>query len=105
MDTRYPVYLRVRLDYPLTKPLELKLKVRIKESGMMEIMLRYEKVPHFCFSCGCIGHAVANCGSGENHEIRFGKELWASPPHWMREISMRRCLAELCSHFSRWVHQ
>jgi hypothetical protein len=89
MDTRYPGYLRVRLAYLLTKPLEPKLWVRVKGRGMMEIMLHYENVPHFCFSCGCIGYAVANWDSGEDHEIRFGEELRASPPRRVREISMR----------------
>jgi hypothetical protein len=82
MDTRYPGYLRVRVAYPITKPLEPKLRVRIKGRGLMEVILRYENVPHFCFSCGHIGHVVANCDSGErdDHEIRFGEELRASPP-------------------------
>ncbi|MEJ2003229.1 MAG: DUF4283 domain-containing protein [Maritimibacter sp.] len=91
MDTRYPRYLRVRVAYPIEKPLEPKIKVRVKGRGLMEILLRYKNVPHFCFSCGRIGHAVANCESGEGngHEIRFGKELMASPPRRVREITMK----------------
>jgi hypothetical protein len=90
MDTWYLGYLCVQVAYPITKPLEPKLRVRIKGRRLMEIMLRYENVPHFCFSYGRIGHAVANCDSGErdDHEIRFGEELRASPPR-VRDITMK----------------
>jgi hypothetical protein len=36
---------------------------------------RYENVPHFCFTCGRVGHAAANCEEGklEDHGIKFGE--------------------------------
>jgi hypothetical protein len=49
MDTRYPGYMRIRLNYPLKKALVPEMKVKIKGRGAMVITLRYENVPHFCF--------------------------------------------------------
>jgi hypothetical protein len=51
MDTRYPGYMRVRVDFPLHKALVPNLKVKIKGKGIMLITVRYENVPHFCFTC------------------------------------------------------
>jgi hypothetical protein len=83
MDTRYPSYLRVRVAFLLDKPLVPTLSVKIKGRGTMPIMLRYENVPHFYFTCGRIGHATANCVEEDMAEggIRFGGggDLQASP--------------------------
>jgi hypothetical protein len=55
----------------------------------MLIKVKYEKVPHFCFTCGCIGHAAANCEQNSLvHEVKFGEDLWASPPKCTREITI-----------------
>jgi hypothetical protein len=80
MDCRYPGYMRIRVDYPLDKPLPTQLFVKIKGRGQMPITLRYENVPHFCFACGCIGHTAVNCQEIPSNEqdIRFGEELRAS---------------------------
>jgi hypothetical protein len=90
VDTRYPGYLRFRIEFPLDKPLVPSMKFGIKSKrGVMEINLRYESVPHFCFSCGRIGHAVVNCEEGPGDgSIPFGEELRASPPKRVREISI-----------------
>jgi hypothetical protein len=60
MDTRFPGYLCIRVRYPLGKPLMSSLAVTVKGRGQMLITLRYKNMPHFCFSCGRIGHAVVN---------------------------------------------
>jgi hypothetical protein len=53
MDTRYPGYMCIRLNYPLKKALVPEMKVKIKGRGAMVITLRYENVPHFCFHRPC----------------------------------------------------
>jgi hypothetical protein len=40
------------------------LKVKIKGRGIMNIMLTYENVSHFCFTCGRMGHVAPNCEEG-----------------------------------------
>jgi hypothetical protein len=57
----------------------------------MPITLRYENVPHFCFSCGRIGHVVLSCEEEENVDqgVRFGEELRPSPPKRVRDISVK----------------
>jgi hypothetical protein len=90
MDRRFPGYMRIRVHYPLVKPLMPELKVKIKGRGLMNIVVRYENVLHFCFSCGRIGHAAPNCVDGDvaDQGIKFGEELRASPPRRTREIAV-----------------
>jgi hypothetical protein len=77
MDARYPSYLQVRLEYPLNRALQPYLTVKIKGRGAMAISLRYENVLHFCFHCGCMGHAAINCEDGEPDDcgVRYVEEL------------------------------
>jgi hypothetical protein len=77
MDSRYPGYLRVRVEYPLEKPLQPTMMVKIKGREHMPIILRYENAPFFCFSCGRIGHSVMNCMHDDTggQEVRYGEEL------------------------------
>jgi hypothetical protein len=55
MDARYPGYLHVRVGYSLTKPLVPCLRAKVKGPYLMAITLRYENVPHFCFTYGRLG--------------------------------------------------
>jgi hypothetical protein len=66
----------------MSKALQPSMTVKIKGRGTMVISLRYENVPHFCFHCGCTGHAAVNYEQGEPEDrgVRFGEELCASPP-------------------------
>jgi hypothetical protein len=91
MDNRFPGYMRIRVDYPLSKALLLEMEVNIRGHKTMGIMLRYENVLHFCFTCGCMGHAAISCDEGNqaDHGIKFGEELRALPPRCAREISVK----------------
>jgi hypothetical protein len=91
MDCRYPGYMRIRVDYPLDKPLMPQLMVKLKGHGQMSISLQYENVPHFHFSCGCIGHAAVNCQEPPSEEdaICYGEELRGSPPKRVKYISIQ----------------
>jgi hypothetical protein len=58
----------------------------------MQILARYENFPHFCFTCGRIGHAAFNCEQEESEEqaVRYGEELRASLSKRVREINIRQ---------------
>jgi hypothetical protein len=58
MDVRYLGYMSVRVDFPLSKALVPRLKSKIKGNGITATDVRYENVPHFCFTCGRLGHAA-----------------------------------------------
>jgi hypothetical protein len=83
VDTRYPGYMRVRVEFPLVKPLMPSIIVRIT--------VRYENVPHFCFTCDRLGHVAINCDEEEKGEggCHFVEELMASLPKRVREISIK----------------
>ena len=51
---------RVWLD--LRKPLVRVVPITLKER--MKYLVQYEKLPSFCFFCGCLGHEVSECGDG-----------------------------------------
>jgi hypothetical protein len=94
MDACFPGYMRDRVNFPLSKALVPKLKIKIKGKGIMVIKVRYENVPHFCCTCGCMGHAALNCEEEEadDHEIKFGEDLRASPPKRSREITVTQAV-------------
>jgi hypothetical protein len=80
------------VEFPLAKALVPSITVRVKGRGMMNIMIHYEDVPHFCFVCGRMGHVALNCeedGTGDG-SVKFGEDLRASPPKRVREINMKQ---------------
>jgi hypothetical protein len=55
-------YLRTRVWIEIHKPLVRAVPITLKER--MRYLVQYEKLPTFCFFCGCIGHGVTECGDG-----------------------------------------
>ena len=45
-------YRRVRVLVDVTKPLKCTQKIRLKGNQIVNIGLKYERLPHFCFLCG-----------------------------------------------------
>jgi hypothetical protein len=89
-NTRFLGYLCIRIRYLLGKPLMPSLAVTVKGRGQMLITLRYENVPHFCFSCGRIGHAAVNYDAMvEAQGVAYGEELSASPLRHTKEIMVK----------------
>jgi hypothetical protein len=55
-------YLRARVWLDLKKPLVRVVPITLKEK--MKFLVQYEKLPAFCYFCGCLGHDVTECGNG-----------------------------------------
>jgi hypothetical protein len=67
----------VRVDRPLLRGVNLRVNEEDVEGSWFD--LKYEKVPHFCFDCGCIVHTNNVC-EGEKLEVQqWGEWLRASP--------------------------
>jgi hypothetical protein len=72
---------RVRVDFDLSKALMPHVSIKVRGKGVMEFVVKYESVPHFCFLCGHIGHADRECPDEDLYEEgeRYGIELRTSP--------------------------
>ena len=55
-------HLRVRVFVNVQKPLVRFVSITLKETKRYPVT--YEKLPDFCFFCGCMGHVVEECGDG-----------------------------------------
>ncbi|KAF8711079.1 hypothetical protein HU200_029084 [Digitaria exilis] len=74
-------YKRVKVDFPLDKPIVAVVKRKVQGRGIMEFNVRYENIPHFCFLCERIGHADRECPDEAEMEggVKFGTALRCSP--------------------------
>ncbi|OMO67876.1 reverse transcriptase [Corchorus capsularis] len=54
-------FLRVRISMNITKPLKRGTKVQLPLQGISVVMFKYEKLPDFCFVCGCLTHIETEC--------------------------------------------
>ncbi|TXG70673.1 hypothetical protein EZV62_005608 [Acer yangbiense] len=55
-------YLRVRVAIDISQPLKRFLMMDLAEDGSESLLLlRYEKLPDYCFCCGLVGHSYPMC--------------------------------------------
>ncbi|KAM0880761.1 hypothetical protein ACQ4PT_033362 [Festuca glaucescens] len=81
-------YLRARVTIDVASPLRRWVLIESARRQCTDLYdIQYEQLPHFCFSCGRLGHADPFCPSpgtqGPNGELPFGKGLRA-PDDWKR---------------------
>jgi hypothetical protein len=72
------IRVEIRVDQPLVRGVPLKDSDEEKESRWFD--LNYEKIPHFCFECGCLLHKDNVC-SAEGREEDGGMQQWGE---WLR---------------------
>ncbi|KAH7575706.1 hypothetical protein JRO89_XS02G0199800 [Xanthoceras sorbifolium] len=79
-------YIRVRVEIDIGKPLQRFLKVNLGSSAKDVVMLlRYERLPEYCFECGMVSHSIRECDCGlgpggrGKDEVAYGL--------WMRAVS------------------
>ncbi|CAN1782927.1 hypothetical protein LINPERHAP1_LOCUS16092 [Linum perenne] len=51
--------LRVRLD--IRDPLKIEKKIKRLNGDWLLVKFRYERLPNFCYICGCMGHIDRHC--------------------------------------------
>ena len=54
-------YLRVRVIINIKKPLKRGSKVTILGGDNVIAVFKYEKLPDFCYMCGCLDHQENDC--------------------------------------------
>ncbi|TXG58368.1 hypothetical protein EZV62_016197 [Acer yangbiense] len=91
-------YLQVRVGIDANKPLRRVLRVDLggSEKEVVVMLLRYERLPKYCFHCGMLGHEHIECpeedsinrGKDYNDTYKFGSWLRASSiPKWKEKAS------------------
>ncbi|CAN0866812.1 hypothetical protein LINGRAHAP2_LOCUS9380 [Linum grandiflorum] len=53
--------MRVRVHMNVLEPLKIEKKVKEQGGDWHICSFKYEKLPTFCYTCGCIGHVDRNC--------------------------------------------
>nr|GMD19222.1 uncharacterized protein LOC109173053 [Ipomoea batatas]GME06899.1 uncharacterized protein LOC109173053 [Ipomoea batatas] len=77
-------FLRIRVRLNINKPLVSQMRVRKNGGDWSWINFRYERLPHFCFICGLIGHTEMFCPKpiddlNSSSEKQFG--AWLRAPN------------------------
>uniref|UniRef100_A0A803QC75 Reverse transcriptase domain-containing protein n=1 Tax=Cannabis sativa TaxID=3483 RepID=A0A803QC75_CANSA len=76
-------FLRVRVKLSVAKPLPRGQMIKLpKVKDEFWIDYRYERIPEFCFECGCLGHPFEQCiafmeriDSGNDDDLPYGPWL------------------------------
>ncbi|KAK0608552.1 hypothetical protein LWI29_032271 [Acer saccharum] len=83
-------FLRVKVRIDLSRPLERWLRLRLDNAGkVVVVVLKYERLPEFCYACGKIGHALRDCHDDEAR-MNAMEGATASYGAWMRAAAPDR---------------
>jgi hypothetical protein len=69
----------VKVDQPLVRGVPLKESDDDSESKWFDV--HYEKIPHFCFECGCLIHGEDGCRAVKGSSPPGGGKQWGE---WLR---------------------
>ncbi|PRQ30674.1 putative transcription factor interactor and regulator CCHC(Zn) family [Rosa chinensis] len=78
-------YLRLRVDFDMSKPLATFIQLPRANSSTSRIRLQYENLRNFCFNCGRLGHMFSSCRYQVNPilvsmGVKYDNSLIADPP-------------------------
>ncbi|KAL5804505.1 hypothetical protein ACOSQ3_031305 [Xanthoceras sorbifolium] len=102
-------FLRIKVSIDITKPLKRGIKMRLANfDSMITVLIKYERLPDFCYGCGLIGHSVRECHSSEVRksimegvEPKFGMWLRASPLDQMEKNNQGESPSEAYSRLPK----
>ncbi|KAK4394020.1 hypothetical protein Sango_1872800 [Sesamum angolense] len=86
--------IRIRVTIDITKPLKQVLKIRTVLGDDHLVTFTYERLPNFCYLCGCLGHLSRQCelqlqegfqDPGKTHLMLLSSEL---PHHHLIVVEM-----------------
>lgn len=72
--------IRLRVSMKITQPLKKILFIESEDGKKIPVAVEYEKLPDFCYCCGCIGHSYKECGKDEGqpkNDLAHGPRLKA----------------------------
>ncbi|KAL0434897.1 UNVERIFIED_CONTAM: hypothetical protein Sradi_0197600 [Sesamum radiatum] len=74
---------RIRVMMDITKPLKRALKIRTVLGDELLVSFTYERLPNFCYFCGCLGHISRQCELQLREDFRDPGD---NPPYgnWLR---------------------
>jgi hypothetical protein len=95
--------LRIRVAVKVDQPLMRGVSMRESEDDVegMWFDIKYEKIPHFCFDCGCLIHPEGKCLAERDEVKQWGEWLRAEPRKNRRKPSASRPSASSGSFTSR----
>lgn len=74
-------FARIRIRIDVNKPLRqyVRIAVNQREEDII-IILSYERLPDFCYNCGCIGHSFRDCEIVPVEQGKFTFGSWLKAP-------------------------
>ncbi|TXG46182.1 hypothetical protein EZV62_028316 [Acer yangbiense] len=79
-------YLRLKVAIDISKPLKRFLRLELVKGEKSILLLRYEKLPIYCFHCGFIGHSHQECSNKKVDDVRVSNVEFDFGP-WLRVSS------------------
>ena len=79
-------YMRIRVAIDVSKPLKRFLRLEFKQGVESMVLVRYERLPEYCFHCGIIGHSYQVCQARTGNDSFVSEKGFEYGP-WLRGTS------------------
>lgn len=76
-------FFRLRLPINLSKPLQRVFRITTPDGTTHVGLLKYERLPNFCFSCGIIGHRFRDCPTTSDVSVQLSDLPFGA---WIRGV-------------------